>query len=172
MSSPVLAEIETYYDAVPRAAARTEHIGGFTLFIGTGPGVPYYARPSLGATRFSAEDVQRVRDRQRELGLPETFEWVAETTPSLTAAAEAAGLSVTSHPLMVAGNDRARVPLTPDLEVRLVTLTDDLALMHGIAHVAFSQPGTALGSAGVDDARKAAPRDPAALRFWQERLQA
>jgi ribosomal protein S18 acetylase RimI-like enzyme len=46
-------------------------------------------------------DVQKVRARQRELGIPESFEWVAETTPSLRAAAEESGLVVHEHPLMV-----------------------------------------------------------------------
>src|SRR5947209_17750976 len=98
----LLSEIESYYDAVPHTAARVEHLGPFTLFIHRNPrGLPYYACPSLGAVAFEAEDVRRVRARQRELGIPETFEWVAETSPVLASAAEAAGLAVSRHPLMV-----------------------------------------------------------------------
>ena len=85
-----LTEIETYYDAVPRSAANAEEIGPFTLFVNSGPGWSYYARPSLGAERFGEPEVQRVRARQRHLGIPENFEWVAETSPAL----RPAGLSV------------------------------------------------------------------------------
>ena len=46
--------LERYLDAVPRAASRVEHLGPFTLFAKHGPGWPYYARPKLGATQFSA----------------------------------------------------------------------------------------------------------------------
>ena len=65
----MLDRIERYYDGVPRAAARVETIGPFTLFVKQGAGWPYYARPNLGATTFSAADVERVRSRQRELGV-------------------------------------------------------------------------------------------------------
>jgi hypothetical protein len=45
-SDPLLAELETYYDTAPRASARTEEVGPFTLFVPTDPdGYPYYARP-------------------------------------------------------------------------------------------------------------------------------
>jgi len=170
--SALLSDIETYYDSVPRSAARTEQIGEFTLFIKTGPGFPYYARPSLGARQLAAEDVRRVRNRQRELGVPEAFEWVAETTPSLATAAKAAGLVVSSHPLMFWGNETVSPVGVPNLEVRSVSLADDLALLDGIAQVAFAHSGTAAGLAGLDDARNVAQRDPATLRFWRERLQA
>jgi hypothetical protein len=69
-----LAEIEAYCDAVPRLTARTEELAAFTIFVNEGLGMPYYARPRLGATSFTAEDVLRVRARQRELGVPEAFE--------------------------------------------------------------------------------------------------
>lgn len=50
---------------------------------------------------MSVADVARVRVRQRELEIPESFEWVAETTPALRAAVEESGLVVHEHPLMV-----------------------------------------------------------------------
>src|SRR3954451_11861544 len=79
----LLPELEAYYDAVPRSAARVEEVGPFTLFVGTGAW-PYYARPRLRLEHeFTAADVEAVRERQRELGVPEAFEWVHETTPSL-----------------------------------------------------------------------------------------
>ncbi|MFF2061286.1 hypothetical protein ACFVWZ_05690 [Streptomyces sp. NPDC058200] len=39
--------------------------------------------------------------RQRELGVPEAFEWLAEVTPSLRGRIEEAGLLVAERPLMV-----------------------------------------------------------------------
>ncbi|MBV9892713.1 MAG: hypothetical protein JO020_00935, partial [Chloroflexi bacterium] len=108
-----LHEIERYYDGVPRSIARAEEIGPFTLFVNTRSGWPYYARPSLGAQSFRVEDILRVRARQRQLQVPESFEWVAETTPALAAVAEAAGLSVGRHPLMVLDHDRSLEPPPP-----------------------------------------------------------
>ena len=100
MAKPLLQRIERYYDATPRTAARVERIGPFDVFIKVGSGWSYYARPALGATEFSAGDVERVRARQRELDVPESFEWIAETSPRLRAAVEAGGLHVHVHPLL------------------------------------------------------------------------
>ncbi|MFE0580895.1 GNAT family N-acetyltransferase [Streptomyces sp. NPDC058874] len=151
MTKPVidstLAELERYYDAVPRVGgARAEDFGPLTLFVQEGEGWPYYARPALGSNGATAADVERVLDRQRELGVPEAFEWVAETSPALRAAAEEAGLRVHAHPLMVleAGEEPP-----PHPEVRLLDAGDPLlaaALM--VPALAFSAPGTAVGEAG------------------------
>lgn len=98
----LLERIETYYDAVPRSAADAEDFGPLTLFVRRGDGHPYYARPARPRIRaVRAADVDRVRARQRELGIPESFEWVAENAPELRAAAEESGLAVHEHPLMV-----------------------------------------------------------------------
>jgi ribosomal protein S18 acetylase RimI-like enzyme len=163
-----LTAIETYYDAVPRAAARAEEIGPFSLFVNPGPGWSFYARPSLGATRLRATDVQRVRARQRELGLHESFEWVAETTPTLADAAVESGLSVTCHPLMLL-RTHLRVELD-GVRIRLATENDDLALFNAIAQVAFNHAGTASGRAGLDAARQRVEHDPSSLAFQQERI--
>jgi ribosomal protein S18 acetylase RimI-like enzyme len=167
-----LHEIEAYYDAVPRGVARAEGIGPFTLFVNPGPGWPYYARPSLGATSFSVEDVERVRMRQRELGIPESFEWVPEMTPALATAISAAGLPVSDHPLMLLDATRAAAMSNTDsgIQVRLATLGDDLPLLHAIARTAFDNPGSNIGTAGLDAARQVANRNPAELAFRQERL--
>jgi len=98
----VLSVLETYYDAAPRPLATTEEIGPFTLFLRHDPnGWPYYARPRLWSdASVTVADVEAVRRRQRELEVPEAVEWVHETTPTLLAAAEAAGLSVHRCPLL------------------------------------------------------------------------
>jgi GNAT superfamily N-acetyltransferase len=163
-----LTEIEAYYDAVPRAAARAEEIGPFTLFVNHGSGWSYYARPSLGAVHFTEADVQRVRARQRSLGVPEAFEWVDQTTPSLAVAAAGAGLAVDHYPLMLLGE---RHPVHTDaVQVRLATAADDLALLDAIAHVAFHNAGTQIGAADLETARGSVRLDASTLAFQHERL--
>jgi GNAT superfamily N-acetyltransferase len=102
-ATAVLADLEGYYDTVPRDSALAEEIGPFTLFVRAGHhGWPFYARPTLGGSGpFTVDDVRRVRERQRAVGAPEAFEWVHETTPALADVLEAAGLAVSRHPLMV-----------------------------------------------------------------------
>ncbi|MET8704601.1 GNAT family N-acetyltransferase [Kitasatospora sp. NPDC004723] len=151
----MLDEIERYYDAVPRAAARVEDFGPLSLFVREGAGWPYYARPTLGhqGPAATAEDVRRVLARQRELGLPEAFEWVAEHDPLLRAAVEEAGLAVHEHPLLVLGpQDAPGVPgpAADGVAVRVLT-ADDPALAHAVAvpHLAFDEPGTGVGDTGT-----------------------
>ena len=93
----MIGRIERYLDAVPRARADAETVGPFTLFRSRLTH-PFYARPSLGwATGYvTATDVDAVRARQRELGLPETVEWLTEVAPDLGTACRDAGLRVTS----------------------------------------------------------------------------
>lgn len=124
----MLNRLETYYDSVPRSAARAEEFGALTLFVREGQGWPYYARPALGHTgEVPLADVERVRERQRELGVPEAFEWVAETTPGLRAAVEKSGLVVHEHPLMVLDGAGTEVPAPEGVAVRIVG-AGDLAL--------------------------------------------
>src|SRR6476646_7691519 len=113
-----LDAIEAYYDTVPRAAATTEEVGPFTLFLAEeGTGWQFYARPRLGGdATFTAEDVRRVLARQVELGRPRAIEWVDDVTPSLFAAAAAAGHDAGRYPLLalpagteVSVPDRTRV---------------------------------------------------------------
>lgn len=171
----MLSRLEAYYDAVPRAAARVESWPPFTLFARQGDGWPYYARPALGsgAVQFTAADVQRVRERQRALGVPEAFEWVGETTPGLRAAVEAAGLPVRAHPLLVlALRERQRTPEVEGAVAALVAPDDpDLALYGAVPRIGFDSPGTAIGAAGAVELRRAAAEQSAAsLAFHRERL--
>ncbi|MET8149434.1 GNAT family N-acetyltransferase [Actinoplanes sp. NPDC049668] len=110
--SDVFTRLERFYDAVHRDAAVAEEIGGFVLFVNDGGGWPFYARPRLGGTATpSAADITAVRQRQRDLGIPEAFEWVHETTPDLLAVARSGGLDVLLAPLMVLES----AALVPDL---------------------------------------------------------
>ncbi|MFC8451690.1 GNAT family N-acetyltransferase [Kitasatospora sp. NPDC057223] len=149
-------ELEEFYDAVPRAGARAEDFGPLTLFVREGQGWPFYARPTRGWTGapVTAGDVLRVLERQRELGIPQCFEWVAETTPGLRAAVEAAGLAVHEHPLLVLADEpEADEPEAgagaADAPVRVLGV-DDPALPSAVAvpHLAFGEPGTGVGTAG------------------------
>jgi ribosomal protein S18 acetylase RimI-like enzyme len=87
----VLATLEEYYDTAPRAGADAVQVGPFTLFVRNHPqGWHYSARPRFGLgldEPVTSADVQAVRARQRELGVPESLEWVHGTTPGLLEAA-------------------------------------------------------------------------------------
>ncbi|MDT5042541.1 MAG: hypothetical protein QOE51_3526 [Actinoplanes sp.] len=147
--SDVFVQLERFYDAVPRDAAVTEDIGGFVLFIRDGAGWPYYARPRIGAATPSAADVTAVRQRQRDLGVPEAFEWVHETTPDLLAVARSAGLEVLLAPLMVLET----AALVPDLpvagaQIRILDpavpgFAADLAASRAVASLSFGVPAVA-----------------------------
>ncbi|MFD5632932.1 GNAT family N-acetyltransferase [Streptomyces sp. NPDC127077] len=151
---PLLDRLEEYYDAVPRHGARAEDIGPLTLFVREGPGWPFYARPTRGwSGPLEAADVRKVRARQRELGIPESFEWVAETTPTLRAAVEESGLVVHEHPLMVLDPSVPPAPVespSGTVSVRIVG-ADDPTLPSALAvpHLAFAWPGTRVGLAGT-----------------------
>ena len=161
----VFVRLERFYDALPRPYARAEEFGGLVLFVREGEGWPYYARPRIGAGTPSAADVTAARQRQRELGLPEAFEWVHETTPDLLAVARSAGLDVLLAPLLTL--DPAA--LVPDLPVRggtirfldpaATTFAADLAASRAVAQLAFGAPATT-GSA-LEGALLTVPAGPA-----------
>ncbi|MEV6599522.1 GNAT family N-acetyltransferase [Actinoplanes sp. NPDC051346] len=163
----VFTRLERFYDSVPRDATVTEDIGEFVLFIREGAGWPYYARPRVGGETPSAADVTAVRARQRELGVPEAFEWVHETTPDLLAIARSAGLEVLLAPLMVL--DRAA--LVPDLPVvgaairfldpALPGFAADIAASRAVAHLGFGAPTSATGAAPTTDRAGDLAKEPA-----------
>ncbi|AVT32647.1 GNAT family N-acetyltransferase [Plantactinospora sp. BB1] len=147
--------LERFYDAVPRDGAHTEDFGGLVLFVRDGAGWPFYARPRLDATEPpSAADVTAVRQRQRDLGLPEAFEWVHENHPELLAVARSAGLAVLEAPLMVL--DPAALPPPEEFTATPVRILDpaaptfaaDVAARRAVAAVGFAAPGTDVGAAG------------------------
>ena len=147
-SAELLADIERYYDAVPRPVATTQDVGPFTLFLAEdGIGWQFYARPRLGLTEeVTADDVRRVLARQVELGLPRAIEWVHETTPSLLPAVHEAtdGLDhveLEECPLLVLPPD-AVVPVvstsSTGVDVRVLGPDDtDLATVTSVIHAGF-----------------------------------
>jgi ribosomal protein S18 acetylase RimI-like enzyme len=155
----LLSTLETYYDAAPRPMATTEEVGPFTLFRQSAAGGwPLYARPTLdNESPVSRAQVEAVRRRQRELGLPENLEWVHETTPSLLAAAREAGLHVAECPLLVLpdGVEALAPPLPDRYDVRMLD-ADSPGLGAAVAAVNA-------GFAGTDDVRPVEPEPFATL---------
>lgn len=148
--SDILAAIERFYDAVPRKRADAEEHGPLTLFVRRGEGWPYYARPTVDHPGpVTVADVAAVRARQRELAVPEAFEWVLETTPGLDAVAESTGLRVERCPLLVLSGEPREVPLPAGVSLSMITAQNrDLAAVQAVANVAFGAPDTAVGAAG------------------------
>jgi ribosomal protein S18 acetylase RimI-like enzyme len=173
--SGVIERIDAFCDAVPRERARAEAIGPLVLFVPVGTGFPYYARPRTGQRpAATAADVRAVRARQRELLIPESFEWVERTAPDMATAAAAAGLAVHAHPLLVLGiGSLAPPPRLPErIGVRVMSPEDpDLILAWAVPGVAFNYPGTAIGEASVTERDKiAADHDAATIELLRERL--
>ena len=78
----LIEQIDAFCDAVPRQRARAEVIGPLVLFVPVGAGWPYYARPRVDErSPVTVADVRSVRARQRELLIPESFEWIAQAAP-------------------------------------------------------------------------------------------
>lgn len=101
-TAAVLETIDRYCDLAPRATADVEQVGPFTLYVAH-TGWPFYARPQvgLGAREIDPGEVREVFDRQRVLGVPVSMEWIHDRTPSLLAAARAAGAECEERPLLV-----------------------------------------------------------------------
>jgi GNAT superfamily N-acetyltransferase len=148
---PVLAAVEECYDAIPRVGgARVERIGPFEVFLRDGPGWPLYARPRLGTTDVSAEDVALVLARQAELGVPRAIEWVHDLLPPLLPLVEATGLGVHRAPLMVL-DTLAEIPTEATLRLLDPDAPDFAhawAVSSAVASLGFSAGGTAIGEAG------------------------
>ena len=183
--SAAIEQIDAFCDAVPRRRARAEEHGPLVLFVPTGPGWPYYARPRRPADRsdggrgagepgrtVTAEDIRAVRARQRELLIPESFEWIDEAAPGMTAAAPGAGLAVRAHPLMVL-SALAPAPVTaPGITVRIVSPGEpELDRIWAVPAVAFGHPGTAAGLArAIERDKIAADHDEGTMGILRERL--
>jgi ribosomal protein S18 acetylase RimI-like enzyme len=147
------------------------------LFVPTGPGWPYYARPRRGTRPpVTAAGIRTVRARQRELIIPESFEWIEQVAPEMAAAAANAGLEVQRHPLMMLTEpSRAQACLLavpPGITVRAVAPADsELDRIWAVPAVAFGHPGTAAGEAGEAERDKiAADHDGGTISMLRERL--
>jgi ribosomal protein S18 acetylase RimI-like enzyme len=169
----MIERIDAFCDAVPRRRARAEEHGPLVLFVPVGAGWPYYARPQpRNRSPITVADVRKVRARQRELVIPESFEWILQAAPDMTLAADDAGLEVRAHPLMVLGNLSNDPPLPDDVTVRLLTPNDQaLDQVWAVPSIAFGHPGTATGTAGPAERDKlAAEHDGGTLEMLRDQL--
>jgi ribosomal protein S18 acetylase RimI-like enzyme len=169
----IIKRIDAYCDTQPRERARAEAHGPLVLFVPVRPGFPYYARPRTGERGpLTADDVRAVRARQRELNLPESFEWIEHSAPEMAAAAAEAGLRVHRHPMLVLGTLVPPPPLPPTTSVRIVGPDDpELLQAWAVPGIAFAHPGSEIGRAGVVERDKlAADHDPASIDVVRERL--
>ncbi|MFI5796188.1 GNAT family N-acetyltransferase [Streptomyces sp. NPDC051677] len=178
MSDPLRDRIERYYAAVPLLFADAEDFGPLRLFVRKAPGAPYYGGPSHaqptaeGADCVDSADIARVRARQRELGVPEAFEWLAESAPTLQARIEAAGLPVLRRPLMVLPPRRSLPPQPLPNGVALRALAaDDPALPAALALPRLAFATKPIPTTGPSDpADPARPADRAELSRLAEEL--
>jgi len=169
----VIERIDAFCDAVPRRRARADEYGPLVIFVPTGSGWPYYARPRRGSwPPVTAADIRAVRARQRELIIPESFEWIEQTAPEMAAAATEAGLEVQAHPLMMLAGLAPVPPLPRGVTVRIVAPEDpELDRVWAVPAVAFSHPGTDVGEAGAAERDKiAADHDGGTIAMLRERL--
>ncbi|MFC5266582.1 GNAT family N-acetyltransferase [Kribbella qitaiheensis] len=169
----ILSRVDDYLHAAPLSGATGQQVGPFTLFRSTTIW-PYYARPIPGSgATIEPGDVEKVRARNDELGLPFSLEWVVDTCPSLGPAAAAAGLEVREHPLLVL--DRADFkPVTAAVECAILPTAESvLREARAVASVGFGTPGTAIGDGGTEarDANLAEISDETAAALL-ERAQA
>ena len=169
----VIERIDAFCDAVPRRRARPGEYGSLVLFVPTGAGWPYYARPRRGSRPpVTAADIRTVRARQRELIIPESFEWIGQVAPEMAAAADEAGLEVQRHPLMMLARPVPLPSVPAGITVRVVAPEDqELDRIWAVPAVAFGHPGTAAGEAGVAERDKiAADHDGGMIAMLRERL--
>ncbi|MET9274280.1 GNAT family N-acetyltransferase [Kribbella sp. NPDC003557] len=152
----MITRVDDYLHKVPLSGAVPEQVGPFTLFRTTTIW-PYYARPVPGSgASIQPADIELVRERCAELGIPLSFEWVVETCPSLGPAAAAAGLSVVEHPLLVLERADFR-PAVADARCEIISADDGLVRQaRAVAGLAFRESGTAVGTAGPAERDSAA----------------
>jgi len=169
-----IERIDEFCDVVPRRRARADEYGSLVLFVPTGPAWPYYARPRRGSRPpVTATDIRTVRARQRELIIPESFEWIGQVAPEMAAAAAEAGLEVQRHPLMMLARPASSLPpVPPGITVRVVAPEDqELDRIWAVPTVAFGHPGIATGEAGAAERDKiAAGHDGGTMAMLRERL--
>ena len=123
----LLDSVERYAAAAPLPDAPFVPAGVLDVPVGP-PAWPHPARPRPGAGPVPADDVRAAVALQEEAGLPAAVEWVVERTPSLGAAARAAGLAVTEFPLLVV-DDPVELLLPAGVRLYLVG-AEDPALPH------------------------------------------
>ena len=162
-----LLRLDAYLDAAPRTGADAVGVGPFTMFLHRGPW-GYYARPGSQRDRghrFTSAEVEAVLAAQREREENESIEWIHDVDPSLAEACVGAGLAVVMRPLLTidASAFVGGVHEADGINVMVLDAEHPQLPMHrSVAHVSFSNGGTAIGAAGVAE-RNATAVDAAAV---------
>jgi ribosomal protein S18 acetylase RimI-like enzyme len=155
----VVRQIDGFCDAVPRQWATAEDDGPLRLFVREGRGWPFYARPVPGGGPVTGADVMRVRGRQRELRLPEAFEWVPAAAPSMLDAVRDAGMIPRLCPLLVLDGTPPPNPFPPGYSARLLGPADgDLPAAVGALHAVAAEAFGLGGQQGLSEAELATLR--------------
>ena len=114
-----------------------------------------------------------MRRRQRDLGVPEALEWIHEIVPDLLPLVRRSGMKINEAPLMVLREGRWRTPDPPDgVTVRLLAPGDPaLSATGALQHIAFANPGTAIGEPGPRERDESAVgRSAIELDFLSDRI--
>jgi ribosomal protein S18 acetylase RimI-like enzyme len=169
---PYLSRVDDYLHAAPLSGATGQQVGPFTLFRSTTIW-PYYARPVPGSgATVTVGDIEKLRSRCDELGLPLSLEWVVDTCPSLGSAAAEAGLEVHEYPLLVLERPDFK-PVSTLFDCRILpAAVPELREARAVASVGFGTPGTAVGDGGPEarDAEIAAVSDETAAALVERAL--
>lgn len=168
-----LDAIEAYYDAVPRAGATVEEHGPFRLFVSTGPW-PYYARPSALGVRATSADVERVAKRQRELAMPEQFEWTEDLHPELAQVVAPAGFNIMRVSLLVRMDAVLAPAVGPEWTVRIASQDDaDLGRVRAVNDLVWHRSGEQVALAGAaerDEVLRVHGPDKSAESYVRKRI--
>ncbi len=171
-----MAELEAFYDAVPRQHGTAEEVGPFTVFLGEPGGWPLYARPRLGGDGpFTAAAVRELLERMRELDVPLAIEWVHDVTPGLVdAVREDATLEVTELPLLVLQEDIAPPGVDEDVVIRMLGRDEEhlLVPVSGVQELAFGPAQDPPAGVAERDGAAKPPNDTtrALLRSGEARI--
>lgn len=145
----MISALDRYFDAAPRFDADALEIGAFTLFLSHAP-YPYYARPSRSHSEpIVASDLVELEQACKESNVGLTIEWVVETHPELGELAEAYGLQVKSHALLIASAADIEPLPVAGVSIRIAN-AGEAAIEHGraVAEVSFNFGGTHTGLGG------------------------
>ena len=168
-----IERIDAFCDAVPRRRARAQEYGPLVLFVPTGPGWPYYARPRRGA---AAAGHRRRRPRgprpPARADHPRVLRVDRADRARHGGGRGRGGPGGPDPPAHGAGRASAGAVRPAGITVRVVAPEEpELDRIWAVPAVAFGHPGTATGEAGPAERDKiAADHDGGTIAMLRERL--
>ena len=169
----VIERIDAFCDAVPRRRSRADEHGPLVIFVPTGPGWPYYARPKRGARA----PVTATRHPRRARPAAGTDHPGVLRVDRADRARDGCGRGRSrpggpDPPAHGAGRAGQAAAAAAGVTVRIVAPQDaELDRIWAVPTVAFGHPGTATGEAGVAERDKiAADHDGGTIAMLRERL--